>query len=102
MNGGDRKRQMESRVPERWQEETPTGTQDTETPVLSPLLIGLQLGLGAGVLKYSPARRAGAGAGAGPGLPGGGACRRWAGPQLHLQERTIMLDSCSTLALRPT
>lgn len=35
----------------------------------------------------------------------GRACREGrggAGPQLHLQERTIMLDSCSTLGLRPT
>lgn len=74
----------------------------TQTPVLSPPLMCPQVGLGTGVLKYSPALRAGAGAGAGPGLPEGGACRRRAGPQLHLQERTIMLESCSTLGLRPT
>lgn len=46
-------------------------------------------------------------AGAGPGLPGGrglrgGGCWGGTGPQLHLQERTIMLDNCSTLGLRPT
>ena len=57
-----------------------------------------QRALGSGVLKYSPAQRAGAG----PGLPGGRGLRGGAGPQLHLQERTIMLDSCSTLGLRPT
>lgn len=70
---------------------------DTETP--SPLstfngdpgVLG-----GDGVLKYSPARRAGVGAG-----PAGGR-GLGAEPQLHLQERTIMLDSCSTLGLRPT
>lgn len=32
----------------------------------------------------------------------GGAGREGAGAQLHLHERTIMLDSCSTLGLRPT
>lgn len=82
---------------------------DTETPVLSPPLMGPQVGLGGKVsLNKAPAQRARGRAGrggAGPGLPGRGlwagpACG--AGPQLHLQERTIMLVSCSTLALRPT
>lgn len=55
---------------------------------------------GEGPVSLNTARQGGRGAG--PGLPEGGACRREAGSQLHLQERTIMLDSCSTLALRPT
>lgn len=65
-------------------------------PVLSPPLMGPLVCLGDGVLKYSPAWRAGVGAG-----PAGGR-GLGAGPQLHLQERTIMFDSCSTLGLRPT
>lgn len=61
--------------------------------------LGREKGGGGGVLKYSPARRAGGrGGGAGP----AGAGRGGRGAQLHLQERTIMLDSCSTLGLRPT
>lgn len=80
--------------------ETPANdpTTLTETPVLSPPLMDPRGGLGRGVLKYSPAQRAGTG----PGLPGGRGLPGGAGPQLHLQERTIMLDSCSTLGLRPT
>lgn len=94
-------RQVE-REPRNIGRETLSG-QDTETPVLSPPLMGPEVGLAGrggegGVLKYI--QPAGLGkAGRRPGLPGrvGGA-----GAQLHLQERTIMLDSCSTLGLRPT
>lgn len=59
------------------------------------------VGLAGVQVSLNTAPSAAGGAGVGPGLPGGAG---WggAGPQLHLQERTIMLDSCSTLGLRPT
>lgn len=59
-----------------------------------------QVGLGVQVsLNTAPGAAGGAGRGRGRACREG---RGGAGPQLHLQERTIMLDSCSTLGLRPT
>lgn len=77
----------------------PNNTETTSP--LSPLMDTLpQVGLGVQVsLNTAPGAAGGAGRGRGRACREG---RGGAGPQLHLQERTIMLDSCSTLGLRPT
>lgn len=97
MNGGERWGAQKEWSPEPGQEDPRQAPNHTETPVLSPALMDPQVALGH--VSLNTARHAGGGRGRacrGRGLRGG------AGPQLHLQERTIMLDSCSTLALRPT